>query len=121
MASTRGNASDNAVSASTTASERRAHSRVSVKVNAELRAGDKSLSAECISMSLGGAALQSERPPVNIGSIVKVKVKLGDRDVEARAQVVRVQGGTVGLRFLELDQGSLLAILQAVSKNPREP
>lgn len=49
------------------------------------------------------------------GQVHTVRVELPEGQVKTRAEVMRIHGPEVGLRFLELDQDSLAAVLAYVA------
>jgi len=73
---------------------------------------DERVSAECVDVSMGGAAVRTEAK-VATGAIVDLELSLGlDRGtVSIQCEVVRVTSNEVGVRFLALDRASLEAIL----------
>ena len=65
-------------------------------------------------VSTGGMAITTQ-VALPLQSRVRVSFMLpGDRQVDATAEVVRSEGEDVGLRFLELSQDSLAALLAYV-------
>lgn len=94
------------------APERRIHHRVLVGAAAWLIVDDARHSAECVNVSMGGAAvLSSARIPT--GSVVSFELSLGhDRhSVTIQCEVVRASQTELGLRFLALNRASLEAIV----------
>jgi hypothetical protein len=94
------------------APERRIHHRVLVGAAAWLVTEDDRHSAECVNVSMGGAAIKSEaRMPT--GSVVRLELALGldRRSVAIQCEVVRSSPTELGLRFLALDRASLEAVL----------
>jgi c-di-GMP-binding flagellar brake protein YcgR len=97
------------------APERRIHHRVLVGAPAWLLVNDERHDAECVNVSMGGAAvLCSARVPT--GRIVSFELSLGmDRgSIAIRCEVVRSSDGELGLRFLALDRRSLEAIVSLI-------
>jgi hypothetical protein len=94
------------------APERRNHHRVLVGAAAWLIVGDERVSAECVDVSMGGAAVLTEAR-VATGMVTRLELALGmDRgSVSIQCEVVRRSGTQVGLRFLALDRASLEAIV----------
>jgi len=94
------------------APERRIHHRVLVGAPAWLIVGDERYSAECVNLSMGGAALFTEQP-MPAGSIARLELSLGsDRGtVSIPCEVVRAEQTELGLRFLALDRPALEAIV----------
>jgi hypothetical protein len=94
------------------APERRIHHRVLVGAAAWLIAEEARFSAECVNVSMGGAAIRTEAV-VSTGTIVSLELSLGmDRgSIVIQSEVVRASPGELGLRFLALDRPSLEAIL----------
>ena len=94
------------------APERRIHHRVLVGASAWLVVNDDRYSAECVNVSMGGAAVRSEAH-IKTGNVVRFELALG-RDhgsVSIQCEVVRASNAELGLRFLALDRASLEAIL----------
>ncbi len=94
------------------APERRIHHRVLVGAAAWLVTDDERYSAECVNVSMGGAAVSTEgRLPT--GSLVRFELSLGmdHGSVAIRCEVVRSAQAELGLRFLALDRASLEAVL----------
>ena len=94
------------------APERRLHHRVLVGAAAWLVADDGRHPAECVNISMGGAAVRTEAP-VTTGRVLHFELSLGlDRgSVSIQCEVVRAAKTDVGLRFMALDRASLEAIL----------
>jgi len=94
------------------APERRIHRRVPVGTAAWIIALDQRFSAECLNVSMGGAAVRTDAR-VPTGGIVHFELSLGtdDSPVSIQCEVVRVSPTDLGLRFTALDRGSLEAIL----------
>jgi c-di-GMP-binding flagellar brake protein YcgR len=97
------------------APERRHHHRALVGASAWLVVDEQRYDAECVNVSMGGAAVLTAAAPA-MGSHVRFELSLGlDRgSVAIDAEVVRAAEGEVGLRFLELDRASLEALLALV-------
>lgn len=97
------------------APERRHHHRALVGASAWLVVDDQRFDAECVNVSMGGAAVFTAAAP-SIGAHVRFELSLGmDRgSIAIEAEVVRGAPGEVGLRFLELDRASLEALLALV-------
>jgi hypothetical protein len=94
------------------APERRNHHRVLVGAAAWLVTETERYSAECVNVSMGGAAVAtSARIPT--GTVISFELSLGrDRhSVTIRCEVVRASQAELGLRFLALDRASLEAVL----------
>lgn len=94
------------------APERRAHRRVLVGAPAWLLVGDERYPAECIDVSMGGAAVKTEAS-IASGSLLRLQLALGtDRgSVSIQCEAVRLGQAQLGLRFLALDRPSLEAVL----------
>lgn len=94
------------------APERRIHHRVLVGAPAWLVVDDTRSSAECVNVSMGGAAIATSAR-VRTGTLVRLELSLGlDRpSVSIQCEVVRASASELGLRFLALDRASLEAIL----------
>jgi hypothetical protein len=94
------------------APERRMHHRVLVGASAWLSVDDARFSAECVDVSLGGAAIRTEAT-VGTGTLVSFELSLGmDRgSITIQCEVARASRAELGLRFLALDRPSLEAIL----------
>jgi hypothetical protein len=94
------------------APERRMHHRVLVGAPAWLLVDDQRLDAECVNVSMGGAAVKCDQA-LHTGSTLRFELSLGlDRgSISIRCEVVRASKAEVGLRFLALDRASLEAIL----------
>jgi hypothetical protein len=94
------------------APERRIHHRVLVGAAAWLIVDDTRHSAECVNVSMGGAAVRT-LAHVSTGSMVSFELSLGDdhRSVTIQCEVVRASQTELGLRFLALNRASLEAIV----------
>jgi c-di-GMP-binding flagellar brake protein YcgR len=94
------------------APERRIHHRVLVGASAWLIIDDERFSAECVNISMGGAAARTEAPAIT-GSVVRFELSRGfdGGSVAIQCEVVRASKTELGLRFLALDRASLEAIL----------
>lgn len=104
------------VDASGRAPERRIHHRVLVGAAAWLLLDEERHVAECVNISMGGAALRTDaRPPT--GTVVRFELSLGlDRgSVVIQCEVARNTGVELGLRFMALDRPSLEAILSLLA------
>lgn len=97
------------------APERRLHHRVLVGAPAWLLVNDERHDAECVDVSMGGAAVLSQCR-LRTGRIVTFELSLGmDRDsIAIQCEVVRAGDGSLGLRFLALDRRSLEAIVSLI-------
>lgn len=97
------------------APERRHHHRALVGAAAWLLAAGGRYDAECVDLSMGGAAVRTSAP-LSVGTQLRFELSLGsDRgSVGIDAEVVRAGEAELGLRFLALDRASLEAILQLV-------
>ena len=75
---------------------------------------DAARPARCVNLSMGGAALVCDAR-VSSGTVFKLAMDLGGgRRLHALAQVVRANGGDLGVRFIQLDPHSMVAILAQV-------
>lgn len=94
------------------APERRIHHRVLVGASAWLVTEDDRHSAECVNVSMGGAAIKTDAR-IPTGSVVRFELSLGldHRPVSIQCEVVRASQAELGLRFLALDRASLEAVL----------
>jgi c-di-GMP-binding flagellar brake protein YcgR len=94
------------------APERRNHHRVLVGAPAWLLVDDERVSAECVDVSMGGAAVTTDAN-VATGTVTRLELALGmdHGSISIQCEVVRRSGTQVGLRFLALDRPSLEAIL----------
>jgi PilZ domain len=97
------------------APERRHHHRALVGASAWLLAFGDRHDAECVNVSMGGAAVRT-RAALRVGTPLSFELSLGsDRgSIAIEAEVVRVAEGELGLRFVALDRASLEALLQLV-------
>lgn len=97
------------------APERRHHHRVLVGAAAWLLIEGERFDAECVNVSMGGAAVRSSATP-RVGTALRFELSLGmDRgSVAIESEVVRVSESELGLRFVSLDRASLEALLQLV-------
>ena len=94
------------------APERRIHHRVLVGASAWVIIDDERVSAECVNVSMGGAAVRTEAR-VATGSIIRLELSLGTDggSVAIQCEVVRAAKMELGLRFMALDRASLEAIV----------
>lgn len=97
------------------APERRYHHRALVGASAWLVVDEQRFDAECVDVSMGGAAVRSQAP-VSPGRVVRFELSLGydAGSIAIQAEVVRLAPGEVGLRFLALDRASVDAILKLI-------
>jgi hypothetical protein len=104
--------SRSSVDVSGRAPERRIHHRVLVGAAAWLLADEQRLSAECVNISMGGAAVRTTAQ-IKTGSVVRLELSLGmDRgSIAIQCEVARSSQTELGLRFMALDRASLEAIL----------
>ncbi len=102
--------------------ENRVHHRVPYSSRVQLRLSDKVYAVTCVNLSLGGAAVQSSLP-CSVGDELRVSFSSGTspQRFTIRAQVVRVENGMLGLRFVEFEQQALLALLAEVAKSEPPP
>jgi c-di-GMP-binding flagellar brake protein YcgR len=94
------------------APERRIHHRVLVGASAWLIVDEARFSAECVDVSMGGAAIRTQAS-VATGAVVSFELSLGmDRgSIVIQCEVVRASQTELGVRFMALDRASLEAIL----------
>lgn len=94
------------------APERRHHHRALVGAAAWLIVDDQRFDAECVDVSMGGAAIRTDAR-IATGNIVRFELSLGidDGSVAIQCEVVRASEAELGLRFMALDRSSLEAIL----------
>ena len=94
------------------APERRNHHRVLVGAAAWLVTEDERYGAECVNVSMGGAAVKTDAR-IRTGHVVRFELSLGldHRTVAIQCEVVRSSQAELGLRFLALDRASLEAVL----------
>jgi hypothetical protein len=94
------------------APERRIHHRVLVGAAGWLLLGGERFDAECVDVSMGGAAVRTSAA-VHTGRIVRFELSLGldHGAISIQCEVVRAGPTDVGLRFLALDRRSLEAIV----------
>ncbi len=94
------------------APERRIHHRVLVGAAAWLLVDDERFSAECVNVSMGGAAVRTQAR-IATGSIIRFELSLGmdGGSVAIQCEVVRASQAELGLRFMALDRASLEAIV----------
>jgi len=85
---------------------------VLVGAAAWLVVADERFAAECVNVSMGGAAVRTAAL-LHTGDVLWFELSLGmDRgSVSIQCEVVRVTPGEAGLRFIALDRASLEAIL----------
>lgn len=94
------------------APERRIHHRVLVGAAGWLLVDGERFDAECVDVSMGGAAVRTSAA-VHPGGVVRFELSLGldHGAVSIQCEVVRTTPTDVGLRFLALDRLSLEAIV----------
>lgn len=94
------------------APERRFHHRVLVGASAWLVVNDERIAAECVDVSMGGAALRTDAG-LSPGTVLRLELALGrdGRSASIRCEVVRSTSRELGLRFMALDRPSLEAIV----------
>jgi hypothetical protein len=101
-----------AVDASGRAPERRAHHRALVGAAAWLIVGDERHDAECVDISMGGAAIRTDaRPPTGTVALFELSLGLDRGSIVIQCEVARSSATELGLRFMALDRPSLEAIL----------
>ncbi len=73
---------------------------------------DERFSAECVNVSMGGAAVKTDAH-IATGNIIRFELSLGldGGSVSIQCEVVRASRAELGLRFMALDRASLEAIL----------
>lgn len=101
--------------------ERRHHRRHPLSVPMWLVAGGARVAVSALNVSVGGVAVHT-RAHAEVGSVVELEAELGGaRDFALEAEVVRVERGVLGLRFLALGQRELEALLETsgISANPK--
>ncbi|MBI3204735.1 MAG: PilZ domain-containing protein [Myxococcales bacterium] len=97
-----------------TATNRRAHLRVSLAARARLSFDGRAATVQMRDLSMGG--LGSVEPPAFApGSPVDVELELDGERVVAPGEIVPRDGG-FGVRFTRLDQAALTRILDAVAR-----
>jgi PilZ domain len=104
---------DDLKEAAAASGERRNHRRVPLKQPATLYVGGAATRCECLSLSIGGAAVKGSGAMP--GAEVRVVIPVGSSKIDVQAEVVRIDGGVLGLRFLKLDKSSLKALLSVTS------
>ncbi len=97
------------------APERRLHHRALVSAPAWLLVEGERHDAQCIDLSMGGAAIHTQAH-VATGAVVWLELCVfADRgSISIRCEAVRASERELGLRFLSLDRRSLEAILALV-------
>jgi PilZ domain len=97
--------------------ERRAHRRVPLAARVQVGGSSGTGDGVARDISVGGLGFRSSHM-LEAGDAVRVRLELpGGADVEASGEIVRAEGGDVGLRFTALGQGALLAILAHVGRH----
>lgn len=97
------------------APERRIHHRALVGASAWLQIGDERVPAECVDISMGGAAVRTSVELVN-GTLVAFELE-GSWDhgaILVDCEIVRTEPGELGLRFLTLSRRSLETIARLI-------
>jgi len=96
-------------------SERRAHRRVRVDAQVLLRDGERVKTERIIDVSLGGVGIVGNQ--LREGTELEIVIELGPSSVvRTLGQVVRNENGTMGIRFVRLDQRSMTALLAHVAR-----
>jgi hypothetical protein len=91
--------------------ERRLHRRVISDEAVDLGTAG---AARATDLSLGGIGVLCEQPP-ELGSRVRVRARFADgRELDTLGEVVRVAGSRVAIRFVALEQRTLLALLAQI-------
>ncbi|HKY35675.1 MAG TPA: PilZ domain-containing protein [Polyangiaceae bacterium] len=92
------------------APEHRIHRRVPVGIAAWVVLDDQRFSAECVNVSMGGAAVRTDAR-VSTGNVVELELSLGTDggSCSIKCEVVRATRSELGLRFMALDRASLEA------------
>jgi len=94
--------------------ERRAHRRVLLGASLKVESGGPLLVGTCRNISVGGLAASIEGP-LAVGAKLSLVVELPEGlAIEMSGEVVRVDRGDVGVRFVALGQRALFAILSYV-------
>ena len=92
--------------------ERRVHRRRSLNSPMWIVVGGSRVPVSALNVSIGGALLHASTR-AEVGALVQLEAKLeGVRDFVLDAEVVRVEPGVIGLRFLALGQRALEALLE---------
>jgi c-di-GMP-binding flagellar brake protein YcgR len=90
--------------------ERRAHRRAALIAPAMLDGARAYTKAVCRNVSAGGLAVSAAGPlPVGMQLEIYFELPIGYA-VETRAEVVRSDGNEIGLRFIDLDQRTQVAL-----------
>jgi hypothetical protein len=91
--------------------ERREHSRVPLRAPVMIDSQSTYQSGDCRDVSAGGVAVTVDSPP-DAGALVEVYFELPTGiAVEAKAEVIRIDGHLVALRFLELESKARTALV----------
>jgi hypothetical protein len=95
--------------------ERRAHRRVKLVARAALDDGAVESDASCLDLSMGGSCLRASGYP--IGKTVRIGIELEPGVwVHTDAEIVRASEDFIGVRFVQLPQRALTAILGRVAQ-----
>jgi hypothetical protein len=101
-------------SSSGSGAERRAHVRLPLTREVDVSWGGETRRVRLEDVSLSGAGMRLSNPPP-----VGTRIVVGKAGQEARAEVVRVVGDLVGLRF-ESDEAALGYVMSTVLAKPRD-
>ena len=95
----------------------RLHPRVSADFVVRLVAGNRSVLARAVDLSLAGLALHDPAGELNAGRIDKVALRIPgeDREIELPVRLARRQGTTVALAFAALDWDDLFTLARYLS------
>ena len=97
-------------------SERRAHRRVPLQSDVRVTRAGETCVTKASNVSVGGLGL-SGLEGVDAGAEIECELSLGlGRTFVARAEVMWLKGQDAGVRFLELDQRALVALIGYVGR-----
>lgn len=93
--------------------DRRLHRRGPVRAKMSIGVSGAREPVTALNVSVGGVAVHTSAK-ATVGSIVEVEARFpGEHSLSLDAEVVRAEGGVLGLRFLALEQRALEALLEA--------
>ncbi len=96
--------------------ERRVHRRVPLDNDVRVTSAGETCVTRTNNVSVGGLSL-SELEGVHEGSEVQIELSLGlGRTFVTRAEVMWLRGKAAGVRFLQLDQRALVALIGYVGR-----
>src|SRR5512141_2808496 len=106
--------------------EKREFIRVPFNTTVEVRVQDRVIrSHEGINISMGGVGLSTPDPIPPADALCRVTINLGGSEnpirIEVKGTIVRSQGGSLAVKFIDLDIDSYQHLRQLIVNNADDP